>query len=174
MWLEYLQVYMCIHIRIWMCDTNTWRYGSICAYVFVFVLICVGLSMYMVWVIMYTSIFVCMGQCCLYLCKWVRVRRVYYDTNHKEAWWGNRGHRRCRSLREGACDLHRPIWMRKKAPKKKLRRRSPNPVRGLPTVFFLNFWLIWSPNQLKKKSRSPNCLFLNRLGDLFNQVGRLL
>ena len=101
-------------------------------------------------------------------------RRVYYDTNHKEAWWGNRGHRRCRSLREGACDLHRPIWMRKKAPKKKLRRRSPNPVRGLPTVFFLNFWLIWSPNQLKKKSRSPNCLFLNRLGDLFNQVGRLL
>ena len=25
-------------------------------------------------------------------------RRVYYDTNHKEAWRGNRGHRQCKAL----------------------------------------------------------------------------
>ena len=43
-----------------------------------------------------------LGSLCMYVCTWlvsICNARVYSASNHKEGWWGNRGHRWCRSPR---------------------------------------------------------------------------
>ena len=62
-------------------------------------------------------------------------RRAYYDTNHKEGWRGNCGHRRCMSLR-GRRARFAPSDLDEK------ERAKKEPLRGWPTLSS------WSPNDL--------------------------
>ena len=107
--------------------------------------------------------------CCLALASshiWI-LMSCYPAPNHKEGWWGNRGHRRCRSPR-GRCVRSAPSDFDKEERAKKkvvrgrptLSRWSPNPVRGHPTLSRWSPNRNWSPNydccKLPNRFRSPN------------------
>ena len=104
---------------------------------------------------------------CMYVCMYVA--RVYSASNHKEGWRGNRGHRRCRSLRgrrvrSAPSDFDKEERAKKKVVRGRptLSRWSPNPVRGRPTLTvasrptvlghptltFAGCPTDWSPNQM--------------------------
>ena len=97
---------------------------------------------------MYVYMYVCM-----YVCMYVYVARVYSASNHKEGWRGNRGHRRCRSLRKRRVRSAPSDLDKKERAEKKV-------VRGRPTLSRWSPNHIWSPNCDRCKSpnrcRSPN------------------